>query len=85
MAPDDDGLENPDLGFHDSAWFVQQIDMSEDWVRRNRPRLPHHRIGRLVKFDAHCVEIFREQTAVVPQDEMRRTPLSQARDRTRRR
>lgn len=70
-----------DLEFHDSAWFARQIDMSHDWVIRNTKRLPHHRIGRRVKFDAHCVAIYRDRTAIAPQNDMRQTSKSRARNR----
>lgn len=67
--------------FRNAAWFAAQIGMSEDWVRRNVKRLPHHKVGRLTKFDEHCVDLLRERTAVRPRDSMVRTPGSRAQKR----
>lgn len=66
------------LQFHDTVWFAGQIDVSEDWVRRNIKALPHHKVGRLTKFDDHCVELFRDRTAV-HQGALTRTPTSRSR------
>ncbi|MGP7961149.1 hypothetical protein ACTVCO_10130 [Sanguibacter sp. A247] len=62
----------------DAEWFAAQIDMSVDWVRHNTKSLPHHKVGRLVRFDVHCLDLLRTQTAVVPLDAMMRTARSQA-------
>ena len=80
MADSDE--EATALEFHPTSWFAQRVGMSEDWVRRHMHEIPHHRIGRNVRFDEHCIELFRQRTAVMPQDEMRRTPLSRARHRS---
>lgn len=74
----DDDTTEPDQHFHDAAWFAHQIGMSIDWVRHNTKRLPRHKIGNRVKFDDHCVAIYREQTFQHPED-MRRTQRSRAR------
>lgn len=50
-------------------------------VRRNVKRLPHHKVGRLTKFDEHCVDLLRERTAVIPHAPLARTPGSRARKR----
>ena len=62
----------------DSAEFARRIDMSEDWVRRNRANLPHHRVGRLVKFSDDSVSEFKARTAINPY-QLRQTPKSRAR------
>lgn len=77
-APDRPEL---DLRFHDAAWFAEQIDMSLDWVRRNVKRLPHHKVGRLTKFDLHCVAAYRDLTAQPGSPRLERSPGSQARKR----
>ncbi|WP_336707576.1 hypothetical protein [Oerskovia sp. USHLN155] len=69
------------LTFHGPAWFAEQLDVSESWVRKNAKSLPHHRVGSLLKFDDHCVEIFRDRTAVAPSDSMLRTERSRNRRR----
>lgn len=67
------------LDFYGAAWMAERIDMSEDWVRHNTKRIPHHKVGRLVKFDEHCVERYAEQTAIYP-NEMRQTEKSARRN-----
>lgn len=69
------------LRFHDAAWFAEQIDMSLDWVQHNVKRLPHHKVGRLTKFDDHCVAIYRDRTAVHATNDLVRSTGSQARKR----
>lgn len=69
------------LRFHDAAWFATQIDMSEDWVRHHVKLLPHHKIGRLTKFDQHCVAAFRDLTARPGSPRLERSSGSQARKR----
>lgn len=71
----------PSLAFHGPAWFAEQLDVSEAWVRKNVKSLPHHKVGKLLKFDDHCIEIFRDRTAVVPLDSMQRTERSRNRRR----
>lgn len=67
----------------DAAWFASQIGMSVDYVRHNTATLPHHKIGRLVRFDDHCIDELRRRTAVTPADPMRRTAASRARKASR--
>ena len=62
----------------DSAEFARRIDMSEDWVRRHTKSLPHHRVGRLVKFSDDSVTEFKARTAINPY-QLRQTPRSRAR------
>lgn len=48
------------------AEFARRIDMSEGWVRKNVRSLPHHKVGRRVKFSDECVEAFKARTHVNP-------------------
>lgn len=52
--------------FHDAAWFAKRIGMGLDWVRHNTARLPHHRVGRKVRYSEESVAIFKEATKVAP-------------------
>lgn len=63
----------------DAAWFAAQIGMSVDWVRHNTRGLPHHKVGRLVRFDEHCLDELRARTAQAPRDAMQRTAQSKVR------
>lgn len=74
-AEDQEESRNP-FALHDTRWFAEQIGMSESWIRGNISTLPHHKIGRLLKFDEHCLEILRDRTAVAPADPMQRTQRS---------
>lgn len=71
-TPTEARVEDP---FRDAAWFADAIGMSEDWVRHNAGRLPRHKVGSRLRFDQHCVDRYREMTAVTPND-MRQTPRS---------
>lgn len=35
---------------HDAAYVARQIGKTENWVKRNAPRLPHHKFGRTYTF-----------------------------------
>lgn len=50
----------------DEAWFAEQIGKSADWCRKNRAELPHHVVGESVRYDDHCVDLYREQTFQPP-------------------
>lgn len=60
-------------------WFAQQIGMGTDWVARNTRNLPHHKVGRKIRYDDHCVDAYRAQTAITPNDPMTRTTGSRNR------
>lgn len=51
---------------HDAAWMAGRIGRTEDWVRRaaNRGDLPHHRVGRSLRFTDQDVTDFLDMTAV---------------------
>lgn len=76
IEPDDTELA---LRFQDAAWFATQIGMSEDWVRHHVKQLPHHKVGRLTKFDRHCVAAYRDLTAQLGSPRLERSVGSKAR------
>jgi hypothetical protein len=57
----------------DEAWFAEQIGKSADWCRKNRAELPHHVVGESVRYDDHCVDLYREQTFHPAADPMLRS------------
>lgn len=48
--------------FHDAAWFAARTGLKESWVRRHAATLPHHRIGRFLRFSEDSVTEFLEST-----------------------
>lgn len=66
------------------AEFARRIDMSKSWVHENAKTIPHHRVGRLLKFSEASVEAVKARTLVAPvvsDDPMQRSPRSRARRR----
>lgn len=61
----------------DEAWFADQIGKSADWCRKNRGAIPHHFVGESVRYDDHCVDLYREQTFHPAADPMVRSARSQ--------
>lgn len=49
--------------FYDVRWFARRLGMKESWVRKHARELPHHSMGRLVRYCECCIEKYREQTA----------------------
>lgn len=48
--------------FHDAAWFAARTGLKESWVRRHAASLPHHRVGRFLRFSEQSVAEFLEST-----------------------
>ena len=60
----------------DAAWFASQIGVSVDYVRHNTATLPHHKVGRLVRFDDHCIDELRRRTDELIDDVCASEPAS---------
>lgn len=47
---------------NDLAWFCEQIGKSRSWVLANLADIPHHRIGRAVRFTDGDLSAYLDQT-----------------------
>lgn len=48
--------------YHDVAWMSQRIGMSAHWIYTNKNLVPHHRIGRYLRFTEANAAAFERQT-----------------------
>lgn len=51
---------------HDVAYVAKEIGKTENWLRRNAPRLPHSRAGRTYFWDDADLAALREALRVRP-------------------